>query len=684
MNTNPAAQFQQAFALHRAGRVSEAARLYETLLSALPGHAPLLDLYGTALVQLGRPAEGVEKLRAAVHAAPGQPIPLTHLGTALGAAGRQAEALDYLDQALAIRPDFIEAVFARANTLMALNRMAEALTGFETLSRLAPAMPAAHYNRAGLLAATGRAEEALAAYGMAIALAPDIAAAYNNRAAVLISLTRYDEALADYDRVLAREKSPAAFTNRARLLHRMGRLQDALAATKQALSLSPGDGAALTEHGALLLEMNRGPEAEQMLRAAVAATPSDASAHNNLGNALTACGRPAEALTAFNAAIAIAPGMAAAHSNRANALAALGRFEDAIAGFEQALALQPGYADALANMGLAWRSKGETDKAMACFDRALASDPGHADAAFDKAHLLLLTGHLEDGFALYEARWRRAQFARIVWTRPEPMWRGEDIRGKRLLIRHEQGLGDFLMTCRYAPLAAARGAGVIVAAPPPLRNFVSTLKNVTVIGETDDPGPIDYHCPMMSLPHAFATSQATIPATVPYLSADPDRCARWRTELGPKRRLRVGLVVSGDAHHLNDANRSIALAHFAPLLTQPCDFHLLQPDLRDTDRATAATYGLHQHTLTDFADTAALMTQMDLIISVDSAPAHAAGAIGAPLWILLPFLPDWRWQMGRADSPWYPTAELFRQPAAGDWDSVIEKLCAALLGRIQQ
>lgn len=646
--TDPALLFGQAVTLHRAGHSAEAATIYRQLLAQFPGHGPLLDLLGTAEIQTGHPEDGVAHIGDALHRLGLQPPVLSHLGTGLQALGRLSEALDCFDRALALQPDFVEAQFNRANVLIALQRHAEALTALETTLALAPQHGPAHYNRATLLATLGRDDEAVTAFSHAIALSPQAVEAYINRATVLLRLGRLQEALADYDAVIARR---------------------------------PDDAQAYAKSGALLIGLDQLAQAEARLSRAITLSPQDYDSWNNRGNARLGLHRGQEALADFDQALVLAPDFAAAHSNRGNALMALGQIDAAILSFDRALSLDPKHADAWTNKGLAWRAKAALPRALECFDQALRLAPDHADATFDKAHVLLLSGDLAQGFALYESRWRRNPFRRIAWNRPEPMWQGEDITGKTLLIRPEQGYGDFVMACRYGPWAAARGARVILAAPPPLRNLVSTLNMVTVITSSDDPGPVDYHCPVMSLPRAFATTLQNIPPA-PYLTADPIRREKLSTSLGAKKRPRIGLVVSGDDKHLNDANRSIPLAALAPLLEQPCDFYLAQQGLRPADRTESARWpNLHLPPLADFADTAALIAEMDLTVSVDSAPAHVAGAIGAPVWILLPFAPDWRWLTGRSDSPWYASAQLWRQRSPRDWPGVIETVAKKLAAR---
>ena len=264
----------------------------------------------------------------------------------------------------------------------------------------------------------------------------------------------------------------------------------------------------------------------------------------------------------------------------------------------------------------------------------------------------------------------------------QPLWRGEPIEGKTILLHSEQGLGDAIQFSRYVPLVAERGARVILEVDGRLRNLMSSLEGAAQLLSAGDVLPeFDVHCPLLSLPRAFNTLLETIPSHTPYLRAPPERLTKWSARLGPKRGLRVGLIWSGNPAHHRDHARSIEFSAMAPLLSAEATFFSLQKDVRPADAAVLAGRSeIIQITdeLADFSDTAAVMAQLDLIISVDTSTVHLAGALGRPVWILLPFLPDWRWLLDRDTSPWYPTARLFRQDETRRWDGVIPRVQAAL------
>jgi hypothetical protein len=348
---------------------------------------------------------------------------------------------------------------------------------------------------------------------------------------------------------------------------------------------------------------------------------------------------------------------------------------------ELSLAINPRQSTALSNRGLALRELGRYDEALASFENSLLLNPDHAAAQWNRSLSKLLAGDFASGWELYEWRWKTGESNPRDWTQPQ--WRGDtSVAGSKVLLCAEQGLGDTIQFCRYAELVAARGATVILDVQSSLTSVMSSLDGVAQVVARGDPVPeFEWHCPLASLPLAFRTELHTIPARVPYLRADPQAIARWRDKLGPHRAPRIGLAWSGNPKHQNDRNRSIPLSQLLPLLDCGIEVVSLQTEMRSADAAFLAAAPQVRSIadeLADFSDTAAVISLLDLVISVDTSVAHLAGALGKPVWILTPFSPDWRWLLGRADSPWYPTARLFRQPRRGDWPSVIGAVCEEL------
>ncbi len=496
----------------------------------------------------------------------------------------------------------------------------------------------------------GRLEEALRRYDMALTLRPNHVETLSNRGNALKKLGRLGEALDSYDGAIAAQPDFAdPHYNRAILLKETGRLEEALLEYETVLMLRP-------EHAVAL---------------------------NNRGNVLTRLGRYAEAIASFDRAIRIQPDYAEAFNNRGNALHELNDDAAAIESFDQAIALRPDYAEAYNNRGVALKAKRRIDEAFASHLKAQALVPDFADAHWNEALLRLLTGDFTTGFAKYEWRWKRDSFTSPRRDFAQPQWDGlASLYEQRILLHAEQGLGDTVQFCRYVPLVAARGAHVIVEAPGPLHRLLTSLSGVSEVVSTGEPLPqFGLHCPFMSLPLAFNTKLTTIPTEIPYLHAPADAVAAWEARLAESKRPFIGLVWAGSPAHLNDRNRSIELAKLLPLTDFDATFVSLQKDLRPGDEDL-----LRQHpnilgygtSLNDLADAAALVSCLDLVITVDTCLAHVAGALGKPVFILLPHTPDWRWMLDRDDSPWYPTARLFRQPQPGAWDAVITEVASAL------
>ncbi|RFU44117.1 tetratricopeptide repeat protein [Paraburkholderia sp. DHOC27] len=415
---------------------------------------------------------------------------------------------------------------------------------------------------------------------------------------------------------------------------------------------------------------------------------------------LAKIGEHQRALQYFERLTSRHPRLAEVHYNKGTLLGLLGRYDDEMAAYRQAIACKPDFVRAYVNLGVALRDQHRFDEALQQFKKALAIDANDAGARTNRAQTNLLLGEFEHGWREYEWRWRDGTDshgfpAATLWTGTQPL------AGKTVLVHHEQGFGDTLQFVRFTDRLSAAGARVILRVQDALLALLRDYPGVAeVIGASAPPPPFDYHIPLMSLAFALkvraadlavhaSSSSTSAKSSAPhaYLHADPVRVAAWRELLGERtRRLRVGVVWSGSRTHLNDRNRSMPLALLDTLFAANTEFVSLQPDVRDDDRAYLAQLveaGVMRDftaRLESFADTAALITQLDLVIAVDTAVAHLAAALGKPVWIALPFTPDWRWQMTRDDSPWYPGMRLFRQSVRGDWSNVVTELRAALDG----
>jgi tetratricopeptide (TPR) repeat protein len=365
----------------------------------------------------------------------------------------------------------------------------------------------------------------------------------------------------------------------------------------------------------------------------------------------------------------------------------LGKKDTALASYDRALTVRPDYAEALSNRGVTLQELKRFEEALASYDRALTVRPDYAEAHWNEALLRLLTGDFSRGWVKYEWRWE-GSLALPKRNFSPPLWLGADaIDGKAILLHSEQGFGDTIQFCRYVPLVAARGARVILEVERPLQELMTTLVGATQVISKGNPLPdFDFQCPLLSLPLAFGTRHETTPSVTPYLRAPVQALKSWQARLAPNARPRIGLVWSGKPTHKNDQNRSISLRSLIPLLDIEATFVSLQQDVR-TDDATVlkdqSSILYFGDALKNFSDTAALISNLDLVISVDTSVAHLAGALAKPVWVLLPFVPDWRWLLDRIDSPWYPTARLFRQDDTRAWDNVIARVHAALYELVQ-
>jgi tetratricopeptide (TPR) repeat protein len=524
----------------------------------------------------------------------------------------------------------------------------------------------------------GKKTEALASYDRALSMRPDHAEVLCNRGVTLHQLERFAEALASYDRALAlRGDYAEALSNRGNTLRSLNRLDEALASYDRALAARPDYAEALCNRGAALHEQNRFEEAVVSYDRALTIRPNYINALCNRGSALQRLNLLDDALASYERALVLAPNHAEALSNRGITLHRLSRFEEALTSYDRALAVRPDYAEALCNRGVTLHEMQRFDEALASYAGALALRPDYAEAHFNEGLCRALRGDYQHGLPKFEWRWQTEQ-SQQKRNFSEPLWLGsEEIAGKTILLHAEQGFGDTIQFARYVPLVAARGARVVLEVQRPLRRLMSglslnglLLNSLAGAPETvarGEPLPaFDLHCPLLSLPLAFGTGLETIPSAAPYLRAEARSLANWKERLEPARRRRIGLCWSGGP---TLRHRSMKLKELLPLLDLEFDATLvsLQKEVPSEDVPMVRNQSKLLHfgdELQDFSETAALISQLDLVISVDTGVAHLAGALARPVWVLLRFVPDWRWQLEGDTSPWYPTARLFRQDAS--------------------
>ena len=552
-------------------------------------------------------------------------------------AGRLQEAAELYREALRAEPANSDALHLLGVAELQLGRHEPAIGLIEKAIGLDPARPEFHNNLGEAYRAVGRVADSERCYRAALALDADFAAAHGNLGNALLAQERYGEAQKSFRRAIALESGNAQFHhNLAVVLHALGRPHEAEDSARLALALRPDMAEAHSVLAIALVELGRFEEAERSGREAIALRPDLAEPHNVLGSALREQGRLQEAEQSVRAAIALKPGFAEAHNHLAVTLFALGRMDEAAQSYRDAIACDPDYTDPHVNL----------------------------------AQLCLLQGKFAEGWKEYDWRWTRDDMA----LPDRRHWHGqEDIAGKTMLLLAEQGLGDTIHFARYARLVAARGATVIVQVPKVLAPLMAGTPGLgRVIAEGGKPPPSDFCCPLVSLPHAFQTKLEEIPPPLDHLQTVQGAAAEWRSELGGHGEKLVGLAWRGSPVYKGDRFRSIRLGALESLLQLPgIRFVSLQKELRAEEEAIAKGARSFVHPGRDFRSTAQIIAALDLVISVDTVWAHWAGSIGKPVWIMISHPPHWCWMLGRDDSPWYPSARLFRQPQSGDWPTVI-------------
>jgi hypothetical protein len=543
-------------------------------------------------------------------------------------------------------------------------------------------------NEALSLHRQGQLREAEKIYTRVLKAAPDNFDALNLLGSIKAQLGRMGEAHRLFlAAVKANARAPQGWSNLGQALRALKRPHDALECFDKARALAPDDAGILYQHANALLSLGRASDALVEFQALLARVPQHVEAHVDSGHAQAMLGLHEQALAEFDRALTLDPRHPQAHYNRGVALIRLGRYAEALAANDSALAVMPEHANAWLNRGRALTQLNRPDEAVASYDKAIALHKDHADAHFNAALAHLVLGDYRRGFETFEWRWRRTGMAPQK-SRGRPLWLGEyPLARKTILLHAEQGLGDTIQFVRYVPLVAAAGAKIVLEVQAGLKTLMARLAGAAaVIAPGDAPPAFDVHCPLGSLPLAFKTEPGTVPAQVPYLAADEAHLAKWSARLAELPHTRIAVAWSGNASHDNDLNRSIAFERLAPLFNPPpqagedregASFVSIQRDVRSEDAAALGGEIRVTHVgddLDDFSDTAAVLALCDLVIAVDTAVAHLAGAMGRPVWVLVPFAPDWRWGLKGETTPWYPTARLFRQGALGDWDGVIARV----------
>jgi tetratricopeptide (TPR) repeat protein len=645
-NIQPA--FRSALAHHQAGRLREAEALYREVLKVQPVHAEAIHYLGVIAYQ----------------------------------AGQAAVAVDLYRRSIRIKPEYAEAHCNLGNALRESGLVDESIAACRTAIALKPTFAEAYCNLASALVSRGDADGALDASRRAIELRPNLAEAYVNLGNAFQLKADADRAIAAFERAIAlRPNYPGALSNLGSALRSKGELDRAIQAFEGAIQLDPKFASAFNNMGLAMREAGRLDQSIAAFGRAIALKPDFAEAYSNLGVALKEKGLLDKSLVACRRAVDLKPGDAEALGNLGVTLKERGQLEESVAVYRRAIAANPDSAQAHYNLAVSLKAQGLYEEARIATERALVLWPDLAEAHHNLAILLLLQGDLAGGLREYEWRWRVKGFPSPLRNFAQPQWDGSPFGGKTLLLHAEQGLGDSIQCIRYLPMVAERGGQIVVECQSHIGQLIRGVAGrlspspLVVLRGERLPG-FDLHCPLLSLPCVFGTTLRSIPDRTPYLHAEPERAGIWRDRVrGTGPGLKIGLAWAGNPVHQDDRARSMVLEHFTPLvgMNGVRFFSLQKGSATEQIRSLGAGSRLIDWSgeFTDFGDTAALMQNLDLVITVDTAVAHVAGALGRPTWVLLPFVPDWRWMLGREDSPWYRTIRLFRQPSAGDWGTVV-------------
>jgi tetratricopeptide (TPR) repeat protein len=593
--------------------------------------------------------------------------------------GRLTEAEAAYQRILAGQPQNADALHLLGVVHLQTGRTESGIELIRRALAIQPDNPMFNNNLGKALVDAKQYEEAAERCRRAVSAAPQYVDALNNLGNALRGLRRYDDAIATFNRALQMQPSyPPLYNNLGAALRDAGKKLEAVAFFQRATAIAPQFAEAHHHLGGVLNELKRYDEAVNAFLRALQFRPDFPETHSCLGDAYFHLKKYDEARNCFERALQLDPNYADALLGKGTLLHFDENIDEAFKYFRRAIAIKPDYAAAHYSLGVALLGIGKVSEALESYKKSQACDPEYPEAHYGLAMANLLQGDLEAGWPEYEWRWKVESCVSMPRQFNQPQWDGSPLNGKTILLHAEQGFGDSIQFVRYVPMVAERGGRVIVEAPRPLlRLFSSTFPQLTWI-ETGAALPaFDVQCPMLSLPLAFKTTTATIPQKVPYLTAPESDVAYWRGMLSQTRRPRIGFTWAGNRNYKNDRNRSIAFETMSEMLK--CGVGQFV-SLQKGEPPIPAELSVIDHTpsLNDLAATAGLISTLDLVVSVDTAIGHLAGALGKPVWILLPRFPDWRWLTEGTESRWYPTARLFRQRALGTWPAVLAEVIEAL------
>jgi tetratricopeptide (TPR) repeat protein len=661
------------------GLFDEAIENYEKALELNPGNIDALGNLGAIFLSKGNLDSALASFRRVLDLNPRNANAENNLGVVFYEQGDMEAALAAFGRSLEIEPNHTDAHSNRGNALKACGRGEEAEAAYRRAVEIDPGLLDAHANLGVLLQERGSLDEALAAYRRALDINPNHVDALTNISVALKGRGETAAAAESIRRVLEINPRNANAENiLGGIFFEQGELDSALAAYDRALAIEPAHVDALANLGAVLTDLGRGEEAEVSLRRAIELDPGHGNAHVNLGTLMKQRGELASAIACYRRSLEINPRRSDALNNLGLALYEQGESEESVSCLRRAVESEPESSNAHNSLGMVLAGLGRRSEGVASFLRAVEVDPDCVDAHFNHSMVLLVEGDFNRGWEGHEWRLKKETLLGEQARFPQKAWDGSSLDGKTILIHAEQGYGDTVQFVRYAREIAAPGTRIVLECQPRLTKLLGCIPEIdSVIGKGEALPRFDEHVFLLSLPRILGTRLDTIPGEVPYIRPPADWEVPGNLHLDNEG-LKVGLVWAGNPGHANDRNRSIALEKLAPCLeTEGARFFSLQFGEKSGDIAglggQALIEDLSPH-LSGFSAPAAAIAHLDLVLSVDTVSAHIAGAMGKPVWMLLPFVPDWRWLLDREDSPWYPTMRLFRQSKIGDWEGVVERV----------
>jgi tetratricopeptide (TPR) repeat protein len=674
----------RAIWLHQNGRFDEALRGYRDVLKFDRDNFDALHLGGVCYIQMAAYEKGIKFISNAIKIKPGIGVAYSNLANAYQALGKNQLALQNYDKALKLTPDLADAWYNRGNSLKFLGRHSDAIESYNKALSFNAEYAEAYANRGDAKKDLGLLEEAIEDYSKAIALKANFAMAYCHRANCNFESKNFQDAALDFEAAINIDPLNAdAYLGCGNVAMKLKNYDIAIDYYQRSLKLKPDQPESHLSIGLCFYEQKNYERAINFYQSAIRVQPTFALSYFNLGNVFADIDRHSEAIIEYKKVVKLDQDFKDVYLNMGNSYVALHDYENAIVAYLKSVEMENEKKKPLINLGNAFGNIRQFDKAEAAYDQAIALDPDFADAYFSKSFLYLLNKKYIEGFQLYEWRWKIEKPTSTIRDFNKPLWLGQDdIQGRSILLHAEQGLGDTIHFCRYIKAVKTLGFKTICEVQPPLYDLMRDLEGVDEVVCAGSQLPdFDYHCPLGSLPLAFKTDLNSIPADTPYLHVDEEKRTKWKNILGPKVKLRIGLVWSGNKVHINDRNRSIPLQTLVSQLPDGIDYISLQKEIRESDRSAleASRIRFLGDQIEDFSDTAALCDLVDLVISVDTSVAHLSGALGKATWIFLPFAPDWRWLLDHDDSPWYPTVRLYRQDQARDWSVVLNRAAEDIL-----